>query len=68
MDKKYKCKHCDQVFGLVQNRNRHEKVGIFLFTFSSKLKLHQLKFRLAPCSISSIVCLNYFPLIFLDIS
>ena len=33
MDKKYKCKHCDQVFGLVQNRNRHEKVGIVLLTF-----------------------------------
>ena len=44
MDKKYKSKHCDQVFGLVQNRNRHEKVGIFLFTFVSKLKLHHLKF------------------------
>ena len=33
MDKKYKCKHCDQVFGLVQNGNRHEKVGIVLLTF-----------------------------------
>ena len=33
MDKKYKCKHCNQVFDLVQNRNRHEKVGIDLLTF-----------------------------------
>ena len=33
MDKKYKCKHYDQVFGLAQNRNRHEIVGIVLLTF-----------------------------------
>ena len=33
MDKNYKGKHCDQAFGLVQNRNRHEKAGIFLLTF-----------------------------------
>ena len=44
MDRKYKCKHCDQVFGLVQNRSRYEKVGIFFIYFYDKLKLHQLKF------------------------
>ena len=33
MDKKYKCKHCHQVFGLVWNRDRHEKIGIVLLTF-----------------------------------
>ena len=33
MDMKYKCKHCNQVFTQGYNRNRHEKVGIFLLTF-----------------------------------
>ena len=33
MDKKYKCKHCNQVFTQGYNRNRHEKAGIFLLTF-----------------------------------
>ena len=43
MDKKYKCKHCDQVFGLIQNRNRHEKVYIFTY-FYHKLKLPHIQF------------------------
>ena len=33
MDKKYKGKHCNQVFTQGYNRNRHEKVGIDLLTF-----------------------------------
>ena len=44
MDKKYKCKHCNQVFTQGYNRNRHEKVGIFFTYFNHKLKLPQIQF------------------------
>ena len=45
MDKTYKCKHCDQVFGLVQNRNRHEKVCIF-YLLLSQIKTTSVKIYL----------------------
>ena len=36
MDKKeYKCKFCHKVFSYPKNRNRHEKVGIYIYFFLS---------------------------------